>query len=524
MKRSPAFIAIFSIAAAAFTGRAIAAPEAVPMKPAAIAAQEPTVMDKVTVPATRARQVEDAYTITSTLQILKPVDPSVMSDDFQDVRVISQDADSATVEVTYYPLLRQEIGENPRWRQEDAAMIEYLRPTPAENWDEPMRRDLFAELRVAGIDPERLTDRQLVEQVSRWAMRRAHSTTAFAIWTVYYPDGKPAVFPALRDAFEKEKRGTTKTDQQMLDEEALGRAMFYNKVHGSCTSSSIYLSTIFRALGIPTRVVFCIPPFDPNDARQAEMFYSAVHQNRVRETVRAALDGLNGFDNHLFNEVYVGHKWVRLNYSNLGQPILDAHYFGLLTHIFTAADMSQVPLAETWGMRMFKYPAGQPKLSSVNPYRLISVSDHFGANAHLDNPEVPAAELRTVTIVGLLRPGAPEIPSWVTTGSAGEKSSGDFLMSAKEWVAGTYLQMRAFQRRAGHEFLLTADGHPELHARLSGATVSKGDGSFQGYWLKVDDADRSKLAADIAYQIKPVNISETYRWQVAPDLAAMRKN
>ena len=55
-------------------------------------------------------------------------------------------------------------------------------------------------------------------------------------------------------------------------------------------------------------------------------------------------------------------------------------------------------------MRYFKYPADQPKLSSINPYRLISVHDHFGANAHVDNPPVPLAELRTVTIIGLYRP------------------------------------------------------------------------------------------------------------------------
>ena len=47
-------------------------------------------------------------------------------------------------------------------------MAEYLRPTPTENWDEAMQRHLLAELRMAGIDPERLTDRELVEQVSTY--------------------------------------------------------------------------------------------------------------------------------------------------------------------------------------------------------------------------------------------------------------------------------------------------------------------------------------------------------------------
>ena len=194
---------------------------------------------------------EETYTITSVIQVLKPANPADMNDDFQDARVLSQDKDSYTVEITYYPLYHPAVGENPDWRKDDAEMVEYLRPTLTENWDETMRRDLVAELRQAGIDPDRLTDKQLVEQVSRWAMGRAHSTQAFGIWAACFPDGKPTVYPPLRQAFDREKARRAWTDQQMFDQEVLGRSMFYNKVHGSCTSSSVYLATILRAVGIP---------------------------------------------------------------------------------------------------------------------------------------------------------------------------------------------------------------------------------------------------------------------------------
>jgi len=467
-------------------------------------------------------QKEDTYTITSVIQVVEPVNPADMNDDFQEARVLSRDKNSCTVEVTYYPLYQPAIGENPNWRKDDAGMTEYLKPMPAENWDGAMQQELIAELHQAGIDPEHLTDKQLVEQVSRWAMGRAHSTDAFAIWCIYFPDGKPAVYPPLRKAFDREKRDPTWTDQQMFDQEALGRSMFFNKVHGSCTSSAVYLATIFRALGIPSRIVLCIPPFDLNDDVQAQMFYDNIHHNQARETVRAALDGTSGFENHLFNEVYVGHHWVRLNYSRLGQPILDAHYFGLLTHIYTCSDLSQVPLAQTWGMRFFKYPADQPKLSSVNPYRLISVHDHFGANAHPDNPPVPVAELRTVTIIGLYRPDSPEVPKWaadyfITT----PRNGTDFLIACKEWLPGVDNQMRVFQKHAGHEFLLTAPQHPDVRVRLSGLDQSAGDGSFQAYGAQVIAEDRVKLVPGIAYRIQPINISDTYRWSAAPDLAPL---
>src|SRR5687768_1196376 len=97
--------------------------------------------------------IEDTYTITSTLQVLKPFNPEDMKDDFQEVRVVAQERDSCTVEVTYYPLFRPTIGENANWREEYAGMTEYLRPTATENWDEAMQRDLLEELRASGIHP-----------------------------------------------------------------------------------------------------------------------------------------------------------------------------------------------------------------------------------------------------------------------------------------------------------------------------------------------------------------------------------
>ena len=462
---------------------------------------------------------EDTYTITSVLQILQPVNPDDMNDDFQDVRVLDRDKDSCTVEVTYYPFYKPAIGENVDWRKDDAEMTQYLKPTATENWDTAMQRDLVAELHQAGIEPDLLTDKQLVEKVSAWAMKRAHSTEAFSIWDVYYPDGKPTVYPPLRDDFNKQKADPAWTDQQMFDQEALGRSMFYNKVHGSCTSSSVYLATILRALGIPTRIIFCIPPFDPNDRAQYGMFKDNIHHNGARDIVLSALHNKGGFSNHLFNEVYVNHHWVRLNYKTLGQPILDEHYFGLLTHIYTCSDLSHVPLAQTWGMRYSKYPADQPRLSSSNPYRLISVQDHFGANALLDNP--PLAELKTVTIIGLYRPDSPEVPHWAANSLKTEKHRNDFLIATKEWLPAARMQMSDFWERAGHEFLLTSSHQPEVKAHLIDGRLSSGDGAFQAYMAQVEPEDQTKLAPGVAYSIQPINTNDTYRWVVAPDLTRL---
>ncbi len=338
---------------------------------------------------------EFTYTITSVLQLAKPYRIADMNDDYQDARLISEEEDSATVEVVYYPLNtnRQAIGENPHWRRDYAGMKQYLDPTVTENWDTQMRADLVEALRSDGIDPDKLTDREVAAQVSRWVMKHTRTIQPFAIWYVNFPGGEPAVFPSLREPFDRQKIPPSLTDRQMIEQEVLGRSMFYQRVHGTCTSTAVLMATVMRALGLPTRIVFTVPPLDANDPAQREMFLSALHHHQVRATIARGLPETHashaGFANHVFNEVFVGNRWVRLNYDRLGQNNFGPDYFGLLTHVYTTDSLSHVSMPETWGRRIAFYPKVGPKLSSVNPYRLLKVSDHFGKYAQIPNPEVP---------------------------------------------------------------------------------------------------------------------------------------
>ncbi len=462
---------------------------------------------------------EFTYTISSVLKIAKPFDIRAMNDDYQDARILAQDETSCTVEIVYYPLNtnREAIGANRNWRKEDAGMQEYLRPTPTENWDEKMRADLLAELKRAGIEPDRLTDKELVARVAAWAMHRSKFNSAFAIWYVQYLQGKPTVYPPLRQAFDAQKPDKNVSDQTMFDHEVLGRQMYYNRTYGSCTSCSIYLTTILRALGIPTRIVVCIPPCDMNDHAQVARFVDGIHHHAIRAAVMRGLRE-QGFANHLFNEVYVGHRWVRLNYNDLGQNILDSHFFGMLTHIDTTASVSSLPLAQTWGMRYAQYgsdpdaPAVAPRLSSANPYMLLSVSDHFGRYAHIANPEVPMSELRAVTINGLYWRDSPLLPEWVDKKQF-DIIPTDLLIGIKEWIAtDDYHQLRQFEGRAGNRFLLKAPGHPDLSLTLNGVKISDEKGAFQVFGACLAAEDRDKLVKGIDYTLVPINTSGVYRW------------
>ncbi len=139
----------------------------------------------------------------------------------------------------------------------------------------------------------------------------------------------------------------------------------------------------------------------------------------------------------------------------------------------------------------------------------------------MDNPPVLPAELRTVTIIGLYRNGSPAIPKWVTN-DTWQKTGTDFLIGCPEWITGgVYHQMRAFAKRVGHEFLLTATDHPTVRAHLNGWNLSQGDGQFQAYGAQAAPEDRAKLAPGGAYRLQPINISDTYRWVVAPETKSL---
>ena len=111
--------------------------------------------------------------------------------------------------------------------------------------------------------------------------------------------------------------------------ELFAREMFENRVHGSCTSSAIYLCGGLRAAGVPTRIVLVIPFVDANDPEQLALVENGIRHHRVRATALAGLRSIIGsWASHTFNEVLVGGRWRRLNYTRLGQPTLDEDLYG----------------------------------------------------------------------------------------------------------------------------------------------------------------------------------------------------
>lgn len=459
---------------------------------------------------------EDTYTITTTLKVLRPCNPSVMTDPYQDVKVLGDDGKCLTLSVTYFPL-NDKIRKLriQRYATTPGDLGRYLRPTVTANWDPTMKRELIRDLKKDGIDPSKLQKRDLISKVASWAFQTstfASNTEAMpSDWFVAFPNGRPDVYPPVRKAFEESKTEAGWSDQEVFAHQLLGREMFRARTHGACTSSSIYLSTILRALGIPTRIVYFIPACDGNDPEQIKKLESAVTRGVTRQTMLDGIPRGAGFSNHMFNEVWVDGQWQRLNYSKLGQEIADNMYLGLMTHIDTCADISETHLAETWGMRASRWPDVSPKLTSINPYELVAASDHWVRNSVRDNPAPEV--LSEVTVNEVLWPGTPEYKELIPDGSHLPKT--DLLLLIREWNPNrNYIQLREFMAHADTHLVLQSPGHRDLPIHYNGLNCS--NYRARGYAMCLDAPNA--LVPGAIYTLVPQNEGAKHHWKVAEGL------
>ncbi len=210
------------------------------------------------------------YSVRAVIRVMPPYNLAALTDDYQDVRVIAETKDYAELEVVIYPLntCAGAITGNASWRTDYAGMSEFLSPGVTTNWDASMREQLLAELHGSGIDPEKLTDKEVVERVSRWMYSRARHRNMFCTYYVHFPDGKAAIFPGLEQAFEREKGSPDWSVPEQFASELFGKEMFNRKIYGTCTSAAVAQATVLRAVGIPTRLIIAIPLVDASDQEQ----------------------------------------------------------------------------------------------------------------------------------------------------------------------------------------------------------------------------------------------------------------
>jgi hypothetical protein len=468
-----------------------------------------------------AERREYAYTVHTVLRVMLPVNErEIANDDYQDARVIARTDRYVDLEVIHYPFntVNTGITANARWRDESQSMAEYLKPGLTTNWTDGMRQALLEDLAKDGIEIDRLTDRQVVERVSAWLFKRTKSGRYFNIFHVHFPEGKAKPYPGQENAVGD--RGNPRwTLEQQWDHELFGKQMYENRACGTCTSSAILLTTVLRAVGIPTRIILCTPIVDASGGTNVDLVRKGLTHHAVRENVVTALQPLkNSNASHTFCEVFVGGRWRRLNYSVLGQNILDPDLFGMLTHVNTFNDLADANLAATWGARrpdqVFRY---------ANSYTALKVYDQFGTHSQVPNPPYNAkSPMSELVISRTYWLESDDLPDCINPEKFQKDGSGHlFFHAEKPLFGGRQEHFPAFYSQASKSFVLKAEGKPEVQVNAErGFWINSGK-DHREFYLRVSPAEMKKLKKGVSYRLMPRNNADTARWTIASSVTVL---
>jgi hypothetical protein len=467
---------------------------------------------------------EYTYSVRAILHVLPPVNLAELNDDYQDARVLEVRDDCIEIEVVCYPLNTNEsaIEEDRDWRAHAGAMKEWLAPGPTSNWDDALQAEIRAEIAQDGIDVARLSDRALAEQASKWLMKRSRGEDSFTTFAVEFADGRPRIVKGMEDTVARELAKTGRTLDEQWNRELFGKGMFETRVHGTCTSSAIYLSTCLRALGLPTRSIVCVPVIDASDPREIELVQKRITHNRIRRTIlRAAARAGNSWNSHTFNEVFVGGRWQRLNYDRLGQNILDQNYLGLMVHVNTFRDHAESGLL-SWGLRTTRDQKADV-FGGSNPYACVSLSDLFGAHAHIENPPLPS-DPHVLTIRRAYWFEDPHKPDAVDAKKLEDpRDGGHLLVHVDEGNAGEGIEQYAdFYAHVSKDFVLRAPGQADVRAIAKRGYWVDAKTELREFYIHIAPADFAAMAHGVAYALVPRDTSHEYAWKVAAGVAITR--
>jgi hypothetical protein len=461
---------------------------------------------------------EFTYTVRAVMHVIKPINTGALTDDYQDGRVLDEHDDYAEIEVVLYPFntVGDAIAGNQRWGSYDPALAPYLEPGPTANWDESMRADLRNELAAQGVDLSALTDAEAAARVSHHLMSRVNSEDSFTTFAVEFDDRGNLVVPDdMRDHWARELASRGRTLEEQLDRELYGAGMFRTRTMGSCTSAAIYMATGMKAAGIPARTIICVPVTDGNDDAELALA-ERLTNHQVREIVtRAHRRSKDTWTSHTFNEVYVGGRWVRLNYSRLGQNILDQDFLGLMVHVNTYRDHADARLS-AWG----RHDDGAGTICQyANPYSCISLSDRFGPHCTLDNPPVEP-NLPHLTITRAYWYDLQREPRRVQMDLDNADTAGH-LIAVVEEDADSH-DYGNFYADVGKLFILYHPDHPQIRAIATRGYWIDSDIGLRDFYLQIPPEDYALLVRGVEYRLLPQDPQNGREWRVRDEVRIIR--
>ncbi|MBU3127188.1 hypothetical protein LGL55_11685 [Clostridium tagluense] len=335
-------------------------------------------------------RTENTYVIKTTMRINKPYNINVMkNDNYQDVTLKGETSEYGIFDIVLYPYNTNNVDSNYNWKDyaKSSELQQYLKPTITANWDNQLRTTIISDLKYQGIDIEnsmyngvKVADTQIVEKVTNYIYNNTQSLKESTNFYTSFSNGIPTIAPELQAAFQRDKGNQSWSTQEQFNHELYGKQMYMNKQHGSSESSAILMETVFRAIGIPCRIIQTVPIIDCNDPIQQALLNN-ISDADIRGKVRQGTAGMVGFSSPTYNEIYVGNRWVRLNYDKINQNIFDEKNSDSMIHLNTINDLSDTDLT-VWGRRYalqlrdtFKYD---------NPYETTNITSVNGIHSKLN--------------------------------------------------------------------------------------------------------------------------------------------
>jgi hypothetical protein len=243
---------------------------------------------------------EYTYTIRAICEIRPPSSLEMINDLYQDARPFEKEAaleDARVVEVLIFPFAEAHVYAQPYPRKNLSKKFEeYIRPTVSMNYSAEMKDQ------IGQIVEGATTDVEAIEKMLQWLNHETRLVRELPHWEYFHIiDGKIVRHRSM---------GSPARDEQFLETNFFGDSMFKNKVHGTCSSTSIIRGTMFRAAGLPTRLIQTLPLM----TRYSEDPEPMADRLRMREMAKGYDWGPgSGGANHTYNEVFLNHRWVRVD-------------------------------------------------------------------------------------------------------------------------------------------------------------------------------------------------------------------
>jgi outer membrane lipoprotein-sorting protein len=304
---------------------------------------------------------EYTYTIRAICEIRPPSRMEIINDLYQDARPFEKEAtlkDARVVEVLIYPFAEAHVYPQPYPKENlDKKLKEYIQPTVSMNYSPETKEQ------IDNIVEGSATDVAAIEKMLQWLNHETRLVRELPHWEYFHIiDGKIVWHKSL---------GSPARNEQFLETNFLGDSMFKNKVHGTCSSTAIIRGTMFRAAGLPTRLIQTLPLM----TRYSEDPEPLADRLRMREMAKGYTWGPgSGGANHTYNEVFLNNRWVRVDNSIGTGPFVGNKLF---VKAWSSADWNN--LKEEWNnkrcFRALDVSDAHPKYKSESTKVDIAIAD-----------------------------------------------------------------------------------------------------------------------------------------------------